>query len=415
MSVSSSLPWLSILILIAVGTAEPPGNLPSDSQSKSHAKRLKDDLFRDYDNSVRPVRMRSDRTEVAVEMIPVSLAVDEDYDGFTLDAFIKFAWKDEFLTWNASDYGGIQYIRLNGESVWTPEVFHLSSWDITDLRRHSSLCTLYSSGWLHCWDMHSLTALCRLDLTNWPFDSQNCTVNLSTVTQSAEEIDLKVVGAEVSLKEYVPNHTWKLVTLGYNRYSHIFGNRVFPCLQYNFLLRRTDAVTKVKIHVPIIVFVVLLLSSFWLNTEHDVRLNLCCTVFLYHLLLMYEIAHITNGDNTPLLGLFLRDSLVLCVFSLEFSIFMQKLNTASRKSVPEFVNNVIDSRLARIMLGLGRSSSPKQDHEVLSDGGHEIGDNEAPPDSVTRWRLLGTLLNNFFFFLFCPVYLVLLLMYVVQV
>jgi len=57
---------------------------------------------------------------------------------------------------------------------------------------------------------------------------------------------------KVSLKEYVPNHTWKLVTLGYNRYSHIFGNRVFPCLQYNFLLRRTDAVTKVKIHVPII-------------------------------------------------------------------------------------------------------------------------------------------------------------------
>jgi hypothetical protein len=37
-----------------------------------------------------------------------------------------------------------------------------------------------------------------LDLTNWPFDSQNCTVNLSTVTQSAEEIDLKVVDAKVS-------------------------------------------------------------------------------------------------------------------------------------------------------------------------------------------------------------------------
>lgn len=43
-----------------------------------------------------------------------------------------------------------------------------------------------------------MAALCRLDLTNWPFDSQNCTVNLSTVTQSAEEIDLKVAGAKVS-------------------------------------------------------------------------------------------------------------------------------------------------------------------------------------------------------------------------
>jgi len=72
--------WIKPVVTVfpyvsAVGTAEPPGNLPSDSQSKSHAKRLKDDLFRDYDNSVRPVRMRSDRTEVAVEMIPVSLAV----------------------------------------------------------------------------------------------------------------------------------------------------------------------------------------------------------------------------------------------------------------------------------------------------------------------------------------------------
>jgi len=56
--------------------------------------------------------------------------------------------------------------------------------------------------------------------------------------------------------------------------------------------------------------------------------------------------------------LFFRDSLVLCVFSLEFSIFLQKLNTASRRRVPEFVNNVVDSRPARILLGLRRSSSP---------------------------------------------------------
>jgi hypothetical protein len=35
------------------------------------------------------------------------------------------AWKDEFLVWNMSEYGGINYIRLDGDSVWVPEVFHL--------------------------------------------------------------------------------------------------------------------------------------------------------------------------------------------------------------------------------------------------------------------------------------------------
>jgi len=57
---------------------------------------------------------------------------------------------------------------------------------------------------------------------------------------------------KVSLNEYIPNRTWKLVTVGYNQYNHIFGNRVFPCLQYNFLLRRNDAVTNVTINVPIV-------------------------------------------------------------------------------------------------------------------------------------------------------------------
>jgi len=59
----------------AVGTAEPSSNWQSDSQSKSHVKRLKEYLFRDYDSSVRPVRVHSERTEVAVEMIPMSLVV----------------------------------------------------------------------------------------------------------------------------------------------------------------------------------------------------------------------------------------------------------------------------------------------------------------------------------------------------
>ena len=55
---------------------------------------------------------------------------------------------------------------------------------------------------------------------------------------------------KVSLKEYIPHHTWKMVSVGYNKYSHTFGNRVFPCLQYSFILRRNDAITKVTIKVP---------------------------------------------------------------------------------------------------------------------------------------------------------------------
>jgi hypothetical protein len=60
-----------------------------------------------------------------------------------------------------------------------------------------------------------------------------------------------VVCSKVNLKEYIPNQTWELLTVGYIQYNHIFGNKVFPCLQYNFLLRRNDVITEVSIVVPI--------------------------------------------------------------------------------------------------------------------------------------------------------------------
>jgi hypothetical protein len=60
-----------LALLSVVGNAGPICS--SVSESKSHMKRLKAALFRDYDSSARPVRLWSDRTKVAVEMIPLSL------------------------------------------------------------------------------------------------------------------------------------------------------------------------------------------------------------------------------------------------------------------------------------------------------------------------------------------------------
>ncbi|KDR17731.1 Neuronal acetylcholine receptor subunit alpha-5 [Zootermopsis nevadensis] len=406
------VPCLSCIffVLILIGSAESECN--SGSECKSHMKRLKEDLFRDYDTSVRPVRLHSDRTTVIIEMIPLALVLEEDYDQFVLDASMHFTWKDEFLVWNPSEYGGINLIRLNDVSVWVPEVFQLSSWDITDLRQGYTLCNLFSSGWLHCWNHYSLPSLCHLDLTHWPYDSQNCSVTISTVTQSEEEIELLVVDDAVDLNEYNPTHTWKLFAVGYTKYNHVFGNKVFPCVQYNFLLRRNEIITEVSVVVPITVFVFLLLASFWLNADEEVRLNLCYTLIVCHVLLLQDIGHITNGDNVPVIGLFFRDSFALCVLSLELTVFMQWLNAIPATTVPDLIISVMESKPARILLLSARRNCPKVS-EPLNDAKQESGDSETQSDVMANWRLFGTLLNRLSFLVVCVIYLVLIFMYVV--
>jgi hypothetical protein len=141
--------------------------------------------------------------------------------------------------------------------------------------------------------------------------------------------------------------------------------------------------------------------------------------------------------------LFFRDSLVLCVFSLEFAVFMQWLNTTSPRKVPYFLNSVFESGPAWMLLLLGRRTCLKvskqayiceihscmlcmmhvlyrqlfrflwQGSETLNDGREEIGDKEAVPDIKTRWRDFGVLLNRLFFLVYCLIYLILIFMYVV--
>jgi hypothetical protein len=95
-----------------------------------------------------------------------------------------------------------------------------------------------------------------------------------------------------------------------SRLSVVLNCIFFPFTSFKLQTYQADTI---KFCLRFLVFVALLLSSFWLNTEQDVRLNLCCTVLLCHVLLMYEIAHITNGDNTPLLGTY-NETILMSLF-----------------------------------------------------------------------------------------------------
>jgi hypothetical protein len=76
-----------------------------------------------------------------------------------------------------------------------------------------------------------------------------------------------------------------------------------------------------------------MLSSFWLNAEQEVRLNLCCTLLVCHVLFLQDIGHITNGDNVPVIGMFLLPLAGLCLFNDALSNSIYIASTASVRPV----------------------------------------------------------------------------------
>jgi hypothetical protein len=101
-----------LILLSVVGNAEPTCN--SISESKSHMKRLKEALFRDYDSSARPVRLWSDQTKVAVEMIPLSL-------GFVRSRLLVA----HILAYNYTRQQEIWKIKIAIQQLWTSIIWNL--------------------------------------------------------------------------------------------------------------------------------------------------------------------------------------------------------------------------------------------------------------------------------------------------
>ncbi|ELT99941.1 hypothetical protein CAPTEDRAFT_91167 [Capitella teleta] len=48
--------------------------------------------------------------------------IDEKKQELSIYLWRTHIWKDEYLTWNPSDYGGLNRTRLNANKVWTPDI-----------------------------------------------------------------------------------------------------------------------------------------------------------------------------------------------------------------------------------------------------------------------------------------------------
>ena len=58
----------------------------------------------------------------------------------TLDFRLNLAWKDEFLSWNASQAEGIDKLRVNAKDIWVPDIEPFNAAAQKGLREREQVC-----------------------------------------------------------------------------------------------------------------------------------------------------------------------------------------------------------------------------------------------------------------------------------
>ena len=142
---------------------------------------------------------------------------------------LKLVWNDPYWSWEGlQDFEHINSIRSTSQSSWKPHVLHMNNAeDVYVMTRQLAdveTMYIYKDGNVTWYPtLPSLNTLCHLDLTNFPFDKQECSFELGLI-EDCNSARLNNVGFRRDQKKSIDeNELWEIVDFQAKKVSSCAG------------------------------------------------------------------------------------------------------------------------------------------------------------------------------------------------
>ena len=164
-----------------------------------------------YDNRVRPVYDFNNCINTTFSIKINSLEFfKQPEEKIKFNVELDLYWKDEFLTWRPKKFNNVTRINVNPENLWIPDIELYNSGSFPELWTKELKATLDYKGNIFLPIPVLLTFSCNLELENFPFDKQTCSMSFGSWKFSKKYLDIRVIN-ETLLKKRI---------IDYNGFSH---------------------------------------------------------------------------------------------------------------------------------------------------------------------------------------------------
>ncbi|XP_066273585.1 neuronal acetylcholine receptor subunit alpha-7-like isoform X1 [Branchiostoma lanceolatum] len=307
----------------------------------SDSSRLRKDLLEFYDKSARPVK--NDASLVTVEFdigLRQILDLNEQDEILQTLVWMRLYWKDEFLTWNSSDYGGLHKTSIPSSEIWRPDIFLLNT---VDSRTRGSLqtvtdITVTSDGTVSWRQPDILKSSCGVDVSDFPFDQQTCKLEFASWIYYADELDVTTRSDDIDISAYQESDQYALTsaTARRNVTTYKCCPHQFPSVVLTLRLKRLHLFYLVNMVVPCIDLLILNIVAFFIPPDTGERLGFTITILLalvvFQQILTQQLP--ATSRATPLLGQYFTSTIVIVTISILATILVIRLTHPSPPSRP---------------------------------------------------------------------------------
>uniref|UniRef100_A0A5F9C9J3 5-hydroxytryptamine receptor 3A n=2 Tax=Oryctolagus cuniculus TaxID=9986 RepID=A0A5F9C9J3_RABIT len=328
------------------------------NSSRPALLRLSDHLLGNYKKSVRPVRDWRKPTTVSIDVIIYAiLSVDEKNQVLTTYIWYRQCWTDEFLQWNPEDFDNITKLSIPTDSIWIPDILIN---EFVDVGKSPNIPYVYvqHQGEVQNYKPLQVVTACSLDIYNFPFDVQNCSLTFTSWLHTIQDINITLWRLPEKVKSdksvFMNQGEWELlgVLTQYRRFS-MESSDCYAEMKFYVVIRRRPLFYAVSLLLPSIFLMVMDIVGFYLPPDSGERVS-----FKITLLLGYSVFLIIVSDTlpataigTPLIGVYFVVCMALLVISLAETILIVRLvhKQDLQQPVPPWLRRLVLERIARLL------------------------------------------------------------------
>uniref|UniRef100_A0A8C1JE43 5-hydroxytryptamine receptor 3A n=2 Tax=Cyprinus carpio TaxID=7962 RepID=A0A8C1JE43_CYPCA len=262
--------------------------------------------------SLRPVFKWETPTFLFLDLFVTSIIeVNEKAQSLSTQITILNGWVNEFTAWNPDDFCGITSCSIKKDMVWTPDISITESIKTEFATMENQYVQLLNEGAVVTSNTFAVTTACKMNLHQFPFDVQRCTITLQSPIHSSKELVLSPISDASFLtlsskKAFQTQGEWELLSINTSKANATTQGEPQDQLIYKITMKRRPLLYVINFLMPVFYFLILDLASFFIDSTGGEKLGFKVTLLLsisVLLLLLQDMLPSTASD-IPLIGVY---------------------------------------------------------------------------------------------------------------
>ncbi|XP_068170881.1 neuronal acetylcholine receptor subunit alpha-3 [Antennarius striatus] len=324
-------------------------------------------IFSNYNQYIRPVANVTDPVIVQFEVSMSQLVkVDEVNQIMETNLWLRHIWNDYKLRWNPKDFGGVEFIRVPSNRIWKPDIVLYNN-AVGDFQVDDKTKALLRYNGDVTWIPPAIfKSSCKIDVTYFPFDYQNCTMKFGSWTYDKAKIDLVLIGSTINFKDFWETGEWMIIDApGYKHdIKYNCCEEIYTDITYSLYIRRLPLFYTINMIIPCLLISFLTVLVFYLPSDCGEKVTLCISVLLSLTVFLLVITETIPSTSLviPLIGEYLLFTMVFVTLSIVITVFVLNVHyrTPKTHNMPCWVRTVFLGLLPKVMFMTRPERDPEQ-------------------------------------------------------